>query len=60
MVKNREEIRGKIEFKNVCFSYNDNEVSDKIALDGLNLEIEPGKKVALVGDQDAGKVQQQV
>ena len=34
LIKNREEIKGKIEFKNVCFSYNDNEVSDKIALNG--------------------------
>ena len=55
LIKNREEIKGKIEFKNVCFSYNDNEVSDKIALNGLNLTIEAGKRVALVGESGCGK-----
>jgi subfamily B ATP-binding cassette protein MsbA len=39
-----------IEFKNVSFSY-----EDKIILDGINLKIEKGKTVALVGSSGAGK-----
>ncbi len=39
-----------IEFKNVSFSYH-----DKIILDNLNLKIEKGKTIALVGSSGAGK-----
>jgi ATP-binding cassette, subfamily B, bacterial MsbA len=39
-----------IEFKNVSFSY-----QDKIILDEINLKIEKGKTVALVGSSGAGK-----
>lgn len=39
-----------IEFKNVSFSY-----QDKIILDNINLKIEKGKTVALVGSSGAGK-----
>jgi subfamily B ATP-binding cassette protein MsbA len=39
-----------IEFKNVSFSY-----QDKIILDDINLKIEKGKTVALVGSSGAGK-----
>jgi len=39
-----------IEFKNVSFSY-----EDKIILDDINLKIEKGKTVALVGSSGAGK-----
>ena len=39
-----------IEFKNVSFSY-----EDKIILDSVNLKIEKGKTVALVGSSGAGK-----
>ncbi|MEO6905968.1 MAG: ABC transporter ATP-binding protein [Ginsengibacter sp.] len=39
-----------IEFKHVCFSY-----QDKIILDDINLIIEKGKTVALVGSSGAGK-----
>ncbi len=43
--------KGKIEFKNVVFAYdNANKVFDK-----LNLVIEPGEKIALVGHSGAGK-----
>jgi ATP-binding cassette, subfamily B, bacterial MsbA len=39
-----------IEFKNVSFSY-----QDKLILDNINLKIEKGKTVALVGSSGAGK-----
>ncbi|MGN6533545.1 MAG: ABC transporter ATP-binding protein [Ginsengibacter sp.] len=39
-----------IEFKNVSFSY-----QDKVILDDINLKIEKGKTVALVGSSGAGK-----
>jgi len=39
-----------IEFKNVSFSY-----EDKMILDSINLKIEKGKTVALVGSSGAGK-----
>lgn len=39
-----------IEFKNVSFSY-----QDKIILDDINLKIEKGKTIALVGSSGAGK-----
>ena len=44
------EFTGSIEFKNVSFSY-----EDKIILDNINLKIEKGKTVALVGSSGAGK-----
>ncbi|HXS55905.1 MAG TPA: ABC transporter ATP-binding protein [Hanamia sp.] len=39
-----------IEFKNISFSY-----EDKVILDNINLKIEKGKTVALVGSSGAGK-----
>lgn len=39
-----------IEFKNVSFSYD-----DKITLENINLKIEKGKTIALVGSSGAGK-----
>src|SRR5690606_24052150 len=39
-----------IEFKNVSFSY-----KDKVILDEVNLKIEKGKTIALVGSSGAGK-----
>ncbi len=44
-------IRGKIEFKDVVFSYNEKER----VLDGFSLRIEPGEIVAVVGHTGAGK-----
>ncbi len=46
------DVRGKIEFKDVSFSYNDDEGT---ILTDLNITIEPGKTVALVGPSGAGK-----
>ena len=50
----RDEVKGKIEFKNIEFIYPSDENKRKI-LDGLNLLFEPGKKVALVGESGCGK-----
>lgn len=44
-------IQGKLSFDNVHFNY----VEDKIALNGLNLNIEKGKVTALVGPSGGGK-----
>lgn len=48
---NAEEIRGKIEFKDVCFSY----VPEKQVLKNFSLEVNPGEKIALVGATGSGK-----
>lgn len=47
-----EDIKGEIAFENVSFSYVNGE---DVVLSNLNLEIEPGKTVALVGPSGAGK-----
>ena len=49
--KNRNEIKGIIEFKNVNFSYDN---SQKV-LDNFSLKIEEGKKISLVGESGCGK-----
>lgn len=45
-----EQIRGKVEFKDVAFSYGDEPV-----LQQINLKVEPGQMVALVGPSGGGK-----
>ena len=50
----RDEVEGKIEFKNISFIYPSDDKKRKI-LDGLNITIEPGQKVALVGESGCGK-----
>ena len=45
-------IKGYIEFKNVKFKYREKE---KYTLNGLNLIIEPNKKIAIVGKSGNGK-----
>lgn len=45
------EIIGKVEFKNVSFSYKDGEQ----ILDNFNLEVNPGETIALVGETGSGK-----
>ncbi|WP_246017707.1 ABC transporter ATP-binding protein [Mesobacillus subterraneus] len=46
-----EDIRGQIDFEKVVFSYDDK----RTALKGINLEIEAGQTVALVGHTGSGK-----
>ena len=50
----REQVLGKIEFKNVNFYY-PSDPNKKMILKNLNITIEPGKKVALVGESGCGK-----
>ena len=50
----RDEIKGRIEFKNVVFKY-PSDPNERIILKGINLLFEPGKKVALVGESGCGK-----
>ncbi|MEA3485286.1 MAG: ABC transporter ATP-binding protein, partial [Candidatus Aerophobetes bacterium] len=44
-------IKGHIQFKNVSFGYNQGE----LILKSINLEIEPGERIALVGPSGVGK-----
>ncbi|MBQ6757297.1 MAG: ABC transporter ATP-binding protein [Oscillospiraceae bacterium] len=44
-------VRGEIEFRDVSYSYN----GSREVLRGINLHIEPGKKLALVGPSGGGK-----
>ena len=45
------DAKGQVDFHNVCFSYDEN-VS---VIDNLNLHVEPGELVAIVGPTGAGK-----
>ncbi len=49
--ENYPDLHGDIEFKNVGFYYNENE----IVLDDFNLKVEQGMTVALVGETGSGK-----
>ena len=49
-----DKIKGHIVFKDVLFRYPSDD-NKRIILNKLNLEIEPGKKVALVGESGCGK-----
>lgn len=46
-----EKVRGKVEFKNVCFGYS----PDKIIIPSFSALVNPGMKVAIVGPTGAGK-----
>ena len=46
-----ETLRGEVEFQNVCFSYEPR----KPLIQDLNLKVQPGQKVAIVGPTGAGK-----
>ncbi len=48
-----ETARGKIAFENVSFHYNGN--TDESVLEGINLVVEPGQTVAILGATGAGK-----
>lgn len=45
------EMRGKIEIENLCFSY----IPGELVLKKINLEVQPGETVAIVGATGAGK-----
>ena len=47
-----EDLKGKIEFKNVSFKYPD---SDVYVLDNVSFTINPGEKVAIIGNIGSGK-----
>jgi ATP-binding cassette, subfamily B, multidrug efflux pump len=51
-VKEQPPIRGKIEFRHLNFSYNDDTA---VVLKDINLTIEPGETVAFVGKTGSGK-----
>ena len=50
----RDQMLGKIEFKNVNFRC-PSDPNERMILKNLNITIEPGKKVALVGESGCGK-----
>lgn len=49
------ESAGRLEFKNVKFRYPDAPATDPYLLDGIDLVIEPGESVALIGVTGSGK-----
>ena len=51
------EIRGDVQFERVSFHYQDTDPleGDQLVLEDINLHIEPGQTVALVGETGAGK-----
>lgn len=49
---NKENVKGKIEFKDVVFQYNDN---DKPTINDFSATAMPGQKIAIVGPTGAGK-----
>ena len=50
----KDKFQGKIEFKNVKFTY-PHDKSQKMVLNDLNITIEHGKKIAIVGESGCGK-----
>jgi ATP-binding cassette, subfamily B, bacterial len=44
-------VRGKVEYQNIGFSYG----TDKTILKNINLNVDPGETIALVGESGAGK-----
>ncbi len=51
-ILNKEDVKGKIEFDNIVFQYDDN---DKPTIKNFTAVAEPGQKVAIVGPTGAGK-----
>ncbi len=49
---NKEDVKGKIEFKDVVFQYDDN---DKPTINDFSATAMPGQKIAIVGPTGAGK-----
>ncbi|QQK06874.1 ABC transporter ATP-binding protein [Miniphocaeibacter halophilus] len=50
-ILNKEKLSGKVEFKNVYFSYTKNQP----LIENFNLLVEPGESIAIVGKTGAGK-----
>ena len=46
-----DKVKGKVEFRNVSFSYNDK----KTVLENINLKVEAGESIAIVGPSGVGK-----
>ncbi|MEG2118300.1 MAG: ABC transporter ATP-binding protein, partial [Clostridia bacterium] len=46
-----EKVNGKVEFKNVVFSYEEN----RVVIDGITFDVEPGSTLGIVGHTGAGK-----
>jgi ATP-binding cassette subfamily B multidrug efflux pump len=56
--KQVDKLEGKIEFKNVCFSYQQDKKADEVdewILKGVDFQLEAGKTMAIVGSTGAGK-----
>ncbi|MBE8189371.1 MAG: lipid A export permease/ATP-binding protein MsbA [Candidatus Thioglobus sp.] len=49
--KQLKNVKGEIEFKNICFAYGQN----NLVLDNINLSVKAGETVALVGSTGSGK-----
>jgi ABC-type multidrug transport system fused ATPase/permease subunit len=50
--KKLKEVNGKVEFRNLCFSYLE---KGKHVLSGINFTADPGQMIALVGESGTGK-----
>lgn len=50
-----ESVDGNIEFKNVYFKYDDQDEEQQWILNDINLKVDAGKTIALVGESGAGK-----
>ncbi len=48
-------VKGKIEFKNVTFAYPCAGTGDKVILDNINLVINPGETIGILGETGCGK-----
>ena len=49
-----QEVKGEIEFKEVCFGYDAND-AENLVLKNINLDVQPGQTIAIVGPTGGGK-----
>ena len=54
LIPNRDNFKGKIEFKNVGFKYKNDSYKETV-LKNLNFVIEPGMKIGIIGESGTGK-----